>query len=61
MSNESRLLNMILLENINCISWPFKMGNENINAGNIFSAALDSRTNTPCLKKIHNEITYRKV
>jgi hypothetical protein len=52
---------MILLENINCISWPFKMGNENINAGNIFSAALDSRTNTPCLKKIHNEITYRKV
>jgi len=24
---------MILLENINYISWPFKMGNENINAG----------------------------
>ena len=51
MSNESRLLSMILLENINYISWPFKMGNENINAGNIFGAALDSRTNSSCLKK----------
>jgi len=60
-SNESRLLNMILLENINYISWPFKMGNENINAGNIYGAALDSITNSPCLKKTQNEITYRKV
>ena len=52
---------MILLENINYISWPFKIGNENINAGNIFGAALDSRTNSPCLKKAQNEIAYRKV
>lgn len=37
------------------------MGNENTNVGNIFGAALDSRTNSPCLKKTQNEITYRKV
>jgi hypothetical protein len=37
------------------------MGNENVNGGNIFGAVLDSRTNSPCLKKTQNEITYRKV
>jgi hypothetical protein len=52
---------MILPENINFTSWSSKMGNENINTGNIFDAALVSRTNKPCLQQTQNEIAYIKV